>query len=85
MSQALLEHDQTADPAIAVLEGVDLLKMIVKVDHVPLVHRSFSLICPQQLLHLGRHFLWSRSIHRFPDHIGQSLVVPDPKPRIALI
>lgn len=82
--QALLEHQESSDPAVAVLERVDALELAVKVDDVFKRHLSFCVVAFQQGRHLLVHFLrWACRVAS--DFVGKLLVVSYVEPLLLAV
>ena len=79
MFQAFLEHNQSPDTSVAVLEGVNALKPHMERKDIFKRHRFLAVILIEQPFHFRRHFLGQG---RFPpaDLIRQLLVIADGKP-----
>ena len=74
MLQALLEQDQPADAAVAVLEGVDALKLHMKFKEILEGDGFLAVVVGKQPFHLGGHILRKGRLHA-ADFVGRLFVI----------
>lgn len=79
MFQAFLEHNQSPDTSVAVLEGADALKSRMKRKDIFKRHCFLAVILIEQPFHLCRHFL-GQGRFLSADLIRQLFVIADGKP-----
>ena len=80
MAETLLEGDEPADPAVAVLERMNALKLPVKPNDVVDGDGLGGLISGEQVFHAGGNILWLGGL-KATDHVGALLVVAHSEPR----
>ena len=83
-AEAFLEQQQAADAAVAVLEGVDALEAVVKVQQIIEGLFFLRVVCLEQLLHSDRDDL-RHSGGPAANLVGEAFVVADGKPILAAV
>ena len=84
MGKAFLEHDETADTAIAILKGVYALKPMVQVYDVFQCLVALGMVFPQHGFHCLLHFVGRRCLST-SDLVGESLIFAYGKPFMATV
>ena len=83
-AQAFLEQQQAADAAVAVLEGVDALEAVVKVQQIVKGLFFLGVVIPQQGLHGGGDGLRGGG-GAAADLVGKTFIVTHGKPILAAV
>lgn len=77
--KTLLEHDQTPDATVSVLEGVNGLELLVEVDYALKGLDWLSVVCEEQSFHPGMDF-FRRTGGVASDLVGEFFVVANIEP-----
>ena len=82
--QALLEHQEPSDAAVAILKRVDALETLVQIENVVECLVPPGVVLRKESLHLTVHLLGRRSLHA-AHLVGQTFVVAHGEPLLAAV
>ena len=79
MAQTLLERNQSPHSAVPVLEGMEVLKIVMEANNIVDADRMKRFVCRKKCIHPRRHFSRCGGFAT-ADHISPLLIVADGEP-----